>query len=252
MDSTRVIYELDEHDQVLELWRDQRLYSLRVLHLDAHCDMRGILIDRKGQCVYNIGNTNKTVDPGNFLAQAIVEGRISSLQWVYDELGGRRYDVGTVKYETDLTAIPYRWMQAICGKQGIPLLYQDMTFSEWSGLIEGEYLDIDWDFFASTAYQANTIQNRVDAFLATKLNAIPDQVYICYSPDFSHPSRIQYQLFVNDLARIFDAKVIELHPTPDRSMAEPFYRKYLPPALFRLARMIYYKASLGFRRWGIY
>lgn len=247
-----VIYVVEEHDQVLDLWRAQQASALRVLHLDFHCDMRGLLIDRQAQRAYRIWDMNPVVGQGNFLTHAILEGRVGSVRWIHDEPGGRRYDVGTVKYESDLTAMPRRWFLALRGERGVPIHYEVMPYADWTGLGEGEYLDIDWDFFACTAYPAGTIQDRVEAFLARGFRTVPDQVYVCYSPDFSHPSRPQFQQFVGDLARIFGAEVIELQPSPDTPGTRPYYKKYVPSALFRLARRIYYSASLELRKRGVY
>jgi hypothetical protein len=247
-----VIYVAEEHDQILSLWRAQRASSLRVLHLDFHCDMRGLLIDRKAQRAYRIWDINPAVDQGNFLTCAILEGLVSGIRWVHGEPGGRRYDVGTVKYESDLTALPHCWLLTLRGKLGVPIHYEVMPYTDWTGLIEGEHLDIDWDFFACMAYPADTIQDRVEAFLGREFRTVPEQVYVCYSPDFSHPSRVQFQNFVGDLAQIFKAEVVELQSSPDMPATQPFYKKYVPPALFRLARRVYYSTSLGLRKLGIY
>jgi len=247
-----VIYVVEEHDQVLSLWRAQHASYLRVLHLDFHCDMRGLLIDRQAQRAYRIWDVNPAVGQGNFLTHAILEGRVGSVRWVHGEPGGRQYDVGTVKYESDLTAMPHRWLLALRGERGVPIHYEVMSCADWTGLVEGEQLDIDWDFFACTEYPADTIQGRVEAFLRREFHTIPDQAYVCYSPDFSHPSRAQFQRFVGDLAQIFDAEVVELQPSPHTSATWPYYKKYLPPAVFRLARCVYYNASLELRRRGIY
>ncbi|UCF78983.1 MAG: hypothetical protein JSW03_01585, partial [Candidatus Eiseniibacteriota bacterium] len=85
-----------------------------------------------------------------------------------------------------------------------------------------------------------------------EFRTIPEQVTVCYSPDFSHPSRAPFQNFVGDLAQIFKAEVVELQSNPDMPATRPFYKQYVPPALFRLARHIYYSASLGLRKRGIY
>jgi hypothetical protein len=247
-----VIYVVEEHDQVLSLWRAQQVRSIRVLHLDFHCDMRGLLIDRKAQRAYRIWDINPAVDQGNFLTHAILEGRVSSIRWVHGQPGGRQYDVGTVKYQSDLTALPHRWLLALRGERGAPIHYEVMPYADWTGLVGGEHLDIDWDLFACKAYPADTIQDRVEAFLGREFHAVPEQVYVCYSPDFSHPSRSQFQRFVGDLAQIFEAEVIELQPSPDTPATRPLYKRYLPSALFRLVRRIYYNASLGLRKRGIY
>jgi hypothetical protein len=247
-----MIYVVEQHDQVLGLWRAQRASSLRVLHLDFHCDMRGLLIDRQAQRAYRIWDVNPAVGQGNFLTHAILEGRVSAIRWVHDEPGGRRYDVGTVKYVTDLTALPHRWILALRGERGAPIRYEVVAYADWTGLVEGEYLDIDWDFFASVEYSADTIQGRVESFLERGFSTVPDQVYVCYSPDFCHPSRVWFQRFVTDLARILEAEVVEVQPSPGASATGVHYQRYVPPALFRLARRVYYSASLGLRKRGIY
>jgi hypothetical protein len=245
------IYVVEQHDQVLDLWRAQQALALRVLHLDFHCDMRGLLIDRPAQRAYHIRDINPAVGQGNFLTHAVVEGRVKSIRWVHDEPGGRRYDVGTVKYESDLTALPYRWWLAR-GRRGIPLQYEVVPYADWTGLVEGECLDIDWDFFASTEYPASTIQARVARFLDREFRVVPDQAYVCYSPDYAHPSRAQFQRFVGDLAQAFGAEIVGVPTNPEKSAAQPHYRKYVPSVLFRLARRAYYGVSLALRRWGIY
>ena len=247
-----VIYVVEEHDQVLNLWRAQQASALRVLHLDFHCDMRGLLLDRQAQRAYRIWDMNPVVGQGNFLTHAILEGRVSRIRWVHDEPGGRQCDVGTVKYESDLTAVPHRWLLALRGERGVPIHYEVVPYVDWAGLVEGEHLDIDWDFFACTAYPAGTIQGRVEGFLAREFRTVPDQISVCYSPDFSHPSRGRFQRFVGDLAQIFDAEVVELQPTADTPATRPSYKRYVPPPLFRLARWVYYSASLGLRKRGIY
>jgi hypothetical protein len=117
---------------------------------------------------------------------------------------------------------------------------------------DGEYLDIDWDFFAGILHPASDIPMRVDKFLAGEFHFIPDQIYVSYSPEFSHQSRDLFQRFIADLAQIFDGQVFELQPRQDQPLVQPFYRKYLPNPMFRLARKIYYKTNLGLRSWGVY
>jgi len=252
MDSSCTIFVVEEHDQVLDLWRAQQSRSLSVLHLDAHCDMRGLLIDRQIQHAYRIWDRNLSVDQGNFLTHAILEGRINSLRWVYNDLGGRQNDVGTVKYESDLTSIPYRWLLALRGERGIAIHYEVIPEKSWSGLAEGELLDIDWDFFAHIAYPESAIQDHVESFLSVEFHVIPEQVYICYSPDFSQPSRIQYQNFVTALAKIFKAEIIPVHRDGYKAAIQSAYNKYLPHRIFRLIRHFYYQANLSLRKRGIY
>lgn len=247
-----IIYVIENHDQVLKIWRDQKAFDLSVTHIDAHCDMRGLYIDRKFQRAYPLLNKKTRLDPGNYLSHAINEGRIGRLEWVYSEPGGRLYDVGTVKYESDLTALPYRWLHSFRQNKGIPVIYTETKSSNWSGLNDFGCLDIDWDFFASTLFPFTSIPERVAEFLSKGFRVIPNQVFVCYSPDFSHPSRDFFRNFINDLAKTFNANVIDLQPNSNVLTEIPIYRKVLPPTLYQIAQSIYYKASLTLRRLGIY
>lgn len=246
------IYVIEEHDQVLDLWRVQQARSLRVLHMDAHCDMRGLLIDRQTQRAYRIWDMDRTADPGNFLTHAIFEDRISSLRWVFNELGGRQNDVGTVKYESDLTALPYRFILCLRGQRGIPIQFESMVAERWTGLDQDEFLDIDWDFFAPVGSSLKAIRSRVEDFLQTEFKYVPEQIYVCYSPQFSQPSRMEFQGFITDLAELFEAEVIHQPYHGDTAVTQPGYKKYVPAPFFRLLRYIYYKVNLSFRKWGIY
>lgn len=247
-----VIYIVEQHDHILELWRAQQVRDLRVLHLDFHDDMRGLLIDRDAQRAYRIWDLNPVVGQGNFLTHAVLEGRVSSIRWVHDEPGGRKYDVGTVKYKSDLSALPYHWLISLQGEPGVPIHYQVVPYKDWTEPAEGECLDIDWDFFACTEYPADTIQSRTDSFLERAFNVIPQLVYVCYSPDYSHPSRTQFKEFISDLSQILKAEVIQLEFNANAPLKQPYYKRYLPVPLFRLARRIYYKINLELRKRGVY
>jgi hypothetical protein len=249
-----ILYVAERHDQVLSLWRAQETRSLRVLHLDFHCDMRGLLVDRIHQRAYRYWNRYQAPDFGNFLAHAILDGHVQAVRWVHDMHGGRQYDVGTVKYTTDLTALPHRLLLAINGDHGTDVNYEVIQYSDWTGLLEGEHLDIDWDFFASTDYPADTIGERAQAFLERDFPIVPPQTSICYSPDYSHPSRDLFWRFINSLADIFQAEVKELEPEPSGQATEPmsFYRRWLPAPLYHSARRKYHDLILGLKRRGLY
>ena len=85
-----VIYLIERHDQLLDIWRAQNATNLRVAHLDFHCDMRGLLIDRTAGCAYDIGALRAGVDQGNFLAHAILQGRVQRVRWRHDVPGGQK------------------------------------------------------------------------------------------------------------------------------------------------------------------
>lgn len=247
------IYVAEQHDQVLDLWRKREASSLNVLHLDFHCDMRGLLINRRDQLAYRIPDfVSQGVDEGNFLTHAILEGRVRSLRWVHDEPGGRRYDVGTVKYESDFSALPYRLLMTAGKRRGIPLDYSAIKYSDWRGLGETEFLDIDWDFFAGTEYPEDTIQSRVESFLMRGFSIVPREVYVCYSPDYCYPSRLMFERFVSDLAKGFNAGIVELPPLSETPVKMPIYKRYMPSFILRAARNTYHRAGLKLRGRGIY
>lgn len=246
------IYVAEQHDQLLTLWREQKASCMNLLHLDFHCDMRGMLIDRKAERAYRIWDFHDGVDEGNFLAQAVFEGYVKSVRWVHDEPGGRAYDVGTVKYESDLSALLHRFVIALRGREGVPIRYSVVSYPEWDGLAGDECLDIDWDFFASQEYSADSIQGRVEAFLGLEFHRTPKEIYVSYSPGYCHPSRDLFQYFVTDLARLFRADVVELQPGNVVPVERPLSIRYIPAPLLRLARQIYHSMSLGLRRKDIF
>ena len=246
------IYIAEEHHQLLELWREQNASALRILHLDFHCDMRGLMIDRRLQRAYRIWDYLPDVDEGNFLTHAIVEGRVKSLRWVHDEPGGRQDDIGTVKYESDLTALPYRIFNTLTGRRGFSLGYRELLSPEWIGLDKDEVMDIDWDFFASKAYLPGMIQGRVHSFLNRTFGVSPREVYLCYSPNFCHPSRELFERFVRELAQRFEARIVELEPVSERQSAGPSYKKVVPVGVISIARRIHHGIILMLRKRGIY
>ena len=246
------LYMIEQHDQLLHLWREQRAVGLRVDHLDFHCDLRGLLINRRTQQAYQINDQPPELDEGNFLTHAIMEGRVERLRWVHRLPGGRQYDVGTVKYETDLTGRWVSWLLALKDRPARPIHYEVMEFSAWPGLNQGEFLDIDWDFFASLEYPLNTVQAQVESFLGLDWPIAPQQISLCYSPDFSHPSRPEFESFAQRLAQKFGARLVR-QPLPVQPVETPAgYKKYIPRSFYRWLRRGYYQTNLWLRQKGIY
>ncbi|NEO73723.1 UPF0489 family protein [Moorena sp. SIO3H5] len=244
------LYVIEKHDQLLSIWRRQNATNLRVVHLDFHCDMRGLLIDRRAQRAYPIDDIRKGVDVGNFLTHAILEGRVQRVRWVHDLPGGRQHDVGTVKYESDWSVQLTRWRLAQQGQVGIPLTYEVMTFPEWSGLEAGEFLDIDWDVFACKEYPAETVEARIEAFFERNFTCVPEQISVCYSPRFSHQTQPQFERTIQRLAGMFQAKIERL-PAPPPPPPKT-YKKFLPPIFYDTLRTGYYQSQLWLRHQGIY
>lgn len=246
------VYVARWHDQVLNLWRQQQATGLSVLHLDFHCDLRGLLIDRRAQLAYGIWDRFAEPDPGNFLAHAVLQGQVAAIRWVHDVPGGRQYDIGTVKYESDLTALPHRLALTFGRKSGIPIRYEVTPYAEWDGLKKGEVLDIDWDFFASTDYPPDSVERRAQAFLERDFPVVPQETYVTYSPEYSHPSQEQYLRFIDALAGKFRAEVVELKPESHMATSGSAPNRTIPAPLFRLARRTYHVTNRELRKRGIY
>ncbi len=249
-----IIYVIEQHDQLLDIWRSQNAQALKVVHLDFHCDMRGLLVDRNAQKAYPIKFLDR-VDEGNFLTHAIKEGRVQSIRWAHYLPGGRQYDVGTIMYTTDLTVQPLRWWLALTKKQGLPLHYEVMEFANWDGVREGEFLNIDWDCFACNDYDKDTIGERVEAFFQRQFSSIPEQICVCYSPRYSHASPSEFQAFIQRLANLFQAKIIN-YPAPIRPYVKPWDEQPFLPKLYSKMRYqlrhLHYETILWLRQLNIY
>ena len=247
---SRIIYSIESHEQALGIWRKAGLRDAKLLHIDFHCDQRGLLVNRKKERAYGIWTRFPQIDEGNFLKHAVLEGVIGQIRWVHDEPGGRRDDIKSVKYESDLTSLFHRAALTLRGEEGVPLKYEVMRTADWRGIEPGEILDIDWDYFAALEYPADSVQNRVDSFLDRDFGHVPEQTIVCYSPEYSHPTRRQFNEFISELASRFDAEVVVI-PRPASRKAPSSLRPILKSA-YRPARQFYHSACLALRRRGIF
>ncbi|MDH3224489.1 MAG: hypothetical protein OEO23_12295, partial [Gemmatimonadota bacterium] len=66
------IYTVESHDEVLGIMRSDGIRGARLVHVDFHCDMRGLLIDRQQRRAYRIWDRNPDLDEGNYLAHAVL------------------------------------------------------------------------------------------------------------------------------------------------------------------------------------
>jgi hypothetical protein len=247
-----VVYTMERHHEVLRLWRSQDASMLRVVHLDFHCDMRGMLVDRRVHRAYRIKDRFPDLDQGNFLTHAVMERRVESVRWVHDEPGGRADDVGTVKLESDLSALPHRMSIARRGVEGIPIEFEIVVARDWDGIRTGEHLDIDWDHFACTEYEPESIPERIEAFFRSMGPHLPEAAYVCYSPEYSHPSRDLFGDFVRDLASRLDATIIALEARSEAPPAERSIKRLVPEPAYAAARRAYRGAVRVLRHRGVF
>ena len=124
--------------------------------------------------------------------------------------------------------------------------------SEWTGLNRGELLDIDWDFFASKEYAVESIGQRVEAFFSREFPHAPEQTYVCYSPEYSHPTREVFRRFVADLAALFQADVVNVPASPRVPERKTLHKSSVLLPLLRVARQVYHRGGLALRKRGIY
>ena len=237
----------EEHGQVYDLWRERGERGLRLVHVDFHCDMRGLLVDRRRRRAWRIDASDpriRIVDSGNFLTHAVAEGIVSSVRWVHDRYAGRRYDVGTVKYESDLTAFPHRILHRLRGSPGVPLEFEEVLFDDWDGVHPGEHLDVDWDAVASVRYDAAKVSRLAGALLERVRARPPESAVLAFSPGYSHPDRSAGEEFAEKLARAIGAEAKPLPPTSGTPARIAPWR--------RAGEAIERTVVLGLRRIGIY
>ena len=247
------VYIMERHHELLHLWREQEASGLRVVHLDFHCDMRGMLVDRRRGTAHRIPDRFPSLDQGNFLKHGVLEGRIDEIVWVHDEPGGRADDVGTVKFESDFSAVPHNLVRYLRRDAGVPLAYTVTTAKQWGGLGDGQVLDIDWDYFASLEYEIESIPARVDTFFDSVGEAVPLAAYVCYSPEYSHPSREQFHSFAARLGEHFDWPVEERPPPSTRKPANRrSIRSLVPDSAYRAARFAYHETSRWLKHRGVF
>lgn len=202
----------EHHDQVYAVWKERQMRGLRVAHVDYHCDMRGIMIDRpKGQAHFISERETQFVDRGNYLGHAIMEGIVTDLRWVHDSESGRNFDPGPVlAYESDRKAEAYRAFHANSDHDAVALDYAELSFDNWDGFREGEQLDLDWDALVPFQFCLDKQEQMVSNFLSKNHDYTPELSFLVYSPGYSNPDRTLYEDFAKELAKKFGATITRL------------------------------------------
>jgi hypothetical protein len=199
----------EEHSQLYDLWLERGDRNLAVCHVDFHCDMRGLLIDRRlGQACFvdrHIPYIHR-LDSGSYLSHAIMNGIVAKLRWVHDDFGGRTYDyLHCVKYETDFSALPYRLLGR---KQCMPITYAEHTFADWNGPQPGEHLDIDWDGIAFAGYDEHHIRRLMAEILDRDFE--PQSIFMARSPVYCHPDKNLFEEFIVGLEKKFNVQAVRM------------------------------------------
>lgn len=202
----------ENHEQVYPVWEERGIKNCMLTHVDFHCDMRGIMIDRKKrEAFFTSERETGFIDRGNFLAHAIMNGMISDLKWVHGPLGGRAFDIGpVVSYETDYLAPLHRKYHRRSSHSSVPLEFKQSLITNWSGPRKGEILDIDWDTFASVNYTSKHREELIHQFFDRDFTNIPELTTLVYSPGYSDPDRSLFKGFTERLADTLKASVTHL------------------------------------------
>lgn len=208
-----ILFVAEEHGPLYDLWQEGGCRNLSVCHVDFHCDMRGLLIDRRhgrARFVWQSDPFMNRIDSGSFLAHAVMNGFVTNLRWVHDEFVGRSHDrLYCVKYESDLSALPFR---ILGGKNWVPLNFVEQTFAKWEGPRPGEYLSLDWDGLAFSAYQEDRIRELMSEILDREFT--PAGVFVAHSIEYCHPERALFDEFITRLEKKFATQAVRL---PDKS-----------------------------------
>ncbi|MDD2852593.1 MAG: hypothetical protein PHY09_11955 [Desulfuromonadaceae bacterium] len=203
------LFIAEEHSQLYELWLERGYRGLAVCHIDFHCDMRGLLIDRRlGKACFVDQHIPYVhlLDSGSYLSHAIMNGTVTSLRWVHDEFGGRKHDYRhCVKFETDFSALPYRLFG---NNKCVPVNFTEQSFDDWGGPQPGEFLDIDWDGIAFAGYDEQHIRRLMAEVLARDF--APSCIFLARSPDYCHHDRQLYEEFIGGLEAKFNIRATRL------------------------------------------
>lgn len=225
-----VLFVAAEHSPLYDIWQEGGYRNISVCHVDFHCDMRGLLIDRrlsKARFVWRNDPFMNRLDSGSFLAHAVMNGIVTSLRWVHDKLGGREYDkLYCVKYETDFSALPFRFP---AHKNWVPLNFIEQTFADWGGPRPGEYLSLDWDALAFADYEEHHIRDLMAEILDREFT--PEGVFVARSMEYCHPAKALFDEFIQGLEKKFATSAVRI---PD---------KFSPPLTPTLSWQIYHQVE---------
>ena len=235
-----VVYTCDEHSSVYYHLVSTGSRGVALTHLDAHCDLRATLIDRDAGVSW-LRRPDLPISPSTYLSYLVAEGFVSDVDWVHDEVGGRRNDLRTVLYTSDLDRLVYKMVRRP-SVPGVGIIYRESEFDAWRHRDSQRVLDIDWDFFADWRKSDERASKEVLQLLEEKIEQPPRVVYVAYSAPYSRPSRPAYRDFVDRLARRLSARIEPIAEAPiPRSGG---LARALPPALRRSLRSF----ALRFKR----
>ena len=103
MSAFPVVHTCDEHSSVYYHLAAKRGRGLAITHLDAHCDLKGTLIDLDAGRAW-LRQAALPVSASTYLSHMVAERVAGDVEWVHDEVGGRANDLGTLLPKTEARA----------------------------------------------------------------------------------------------------------------------------------------------------
>ncbi len=192
-----------DHITLLEVLRERGQKQQSMLHMDQHCDMRGLLVDpgRSGaRWLYGAGHP----DSGNILGHSVTEGWVDRVYWIHGADGGREEDLGTFLLPDEKDRAPFRWFGKDEGKddEGWSNLNLDVApFEDARPPERTDVWSLDWDYFAPFPSSEPRARRRVAGFLRLVGDSCPDLIFLCSSPGYASAHRQVLQEFLDELVR---------------------------------------------------
>jgi hypothetical protein len=176
----------------------------------------------------------------------VLERRLAGVRWVHGDPGGRAWDWGIVRYETDRFGRAARRRERRRAEE-IRLAFDEIRLEAWAGLLPGEALSIDWDCFASILHDAEGVGARVSEFFERIGPVVPRQTWVAFSPEYSRGGLAPFRDFVERLAARFSQPLAWLDPELEQGRLHPSGVDPRPPPRAPLSRLV-----LFLRRRGLY
>lgn len=205
----RRLFLLDYHDALLHHWRRHGGRSRAICHLDAHCDLRGLVAHRPSGQAGLVSREDPR--PSNFLAIAAAEGWVERVRWLHDRYSGRARDTFTLLFARELEVWPFRrHADAWCRAQLFPFDVEIGDVERFEGTRPGESLDIDWDLFFHPGKPQRVGERQLQNLLELPWSHAPEEIYLCASPDYATNLGKAYTDFAGALATRLGAEIERL------------------------------------------
>ncbi len=144
---------VDSHEEILPFVRGPDL-----LHLDFHCDQRGLLVDTTNNRVDALlASLSEEPDCGNWLLQSLhIRRAVKRFCWVYSHpMGGVKDDeAGTTVLFVPQGRLPATYTQLDSYSALPDCRWEEILAKEWNTV------SLDWDFVAAAQFKRSVRKQR--------------------------------------------------------------------------------------------